>query len=500
MSLFTNTQVKSSNRVNPALNCPTCIRHNTDVPGIAARASGVNNVKILFVYYEPDTHAFEHGKWEYMFEQECIRLAKEFTNDFALTGVRQCPNKSGMLTKGADKCDNHQPCKGWFDKEVSRCSPTVIVPMGCKATGAVLFYAFPNMFTDKSSGGNYIGYCIPSGKYNAWICPVFSSNDLDDFEIYRKKFDGTILTHGDLAEKDIKKGKKSRYMLNDPTPVNTDNKEQLFHYIRMHMAVVKTLGYKPFKKVNFDPTPTDNDIDPARPGKKEGIKYVRTVKDLDAILDKYCGTAKYAAFDYETNSLNPECSNPKVLTASIAFGDETEVIFACAFAFADNTWFETWKKFLKSGIRKIGANIKFEERWSLVYFKQPVNNWYWDVDVVAHIQDMTPGNSGLKHLGCVHFGIAGYDKDVDAHIGDRKNGIYALNTLNRLDPSILLRYNAIDSILTLKTMYAQKQDLGIDDNWHREILWKSDIKRPEVMTLNSAFDHVAINDTADEDW
>jgi hypothetical protein len=193
---------------------------------------------------------------------------------------------------------------------------------------------------------------------------------------------------------------------------------------------------------------------------------------LSEIFDKWCAEAKYAAFDYEANSLSPESVGARALTASVAFGDDDgNVLKTVVFSFTDKSYDDIWRKFLRSDICKLGANIKFEERWSLVYFNQPVNNWYWDVGVAGHIQDAMPGNAGLKHLSLVHFGVGGYDKEVEPFLKSKL--LYGLNEIEKkVKRESLLLYNAIDSIMTLKLMYKQKRELEIADSWDRLLLWR----------------------------
>ena len=472
--LFNTSIVPQSTLANPHLACHKCSRFRSNTSGICIRRTEQNtDCEILFVYYEPDESTFKSGQWSFMHESLCVTIAKNTLKhtQIALTGSRQCPNKSGRLVTVDNACDSHALCSSWLDNEIRSFNPSVIVPIGFKATGAVLHCAFPQYVGKGVSGGNYIGFQIPCGKYNAWICPVFSSRDNEDVGLLQQTHRGEM-----------------------PTPAQPF----VYLYINQHMErVLELVDKRPFSHAGFDPTPSLGDFE-----------IVMSPNALSEIFDKWCSEAEYAAFDYECNCLNPESVGARVLTASVAFGDENgNILKTIAFSFTDKNYDDVWRKFLRSDIRKIGGNIKFEERWGLVYFNQPTNNWYWDVCVAGHIQDATPGNAGVKHLCFVHFGVGGYDKDVEPFLKTRH--LYGLNELEKkLKRDALLTYNAIDSIMTLKLMYKQKEELEIADNWDRMALWrfgskpKSKKKVPvnaPVEPLDKMSFYCAVADLSD-DW
>ena len=474
-ALFRPSEISQSFRANPRLSCHNCARRHRELTGICSRNPVTNlNCKILFVFYEPDDNAFKYGKWDFMFEQLCVAEAKQALKQdcISITGSRQCPNKMGRLTINSDACDSHAQCRGWLDKEIRKFNPSVIVPIGYKAAGSVMHNAFPQSVDVAASGGNYIGYQIPSGKYNAWICPVFSSRDEEDIELLLKDRDGQF--------------RKNRY----GNVIKSSGQKAAFLYIKQHMeSALRLVDKRPFPRSDFDPTPKLSDL---TVNKDIVIESVSSASKLADLFDKWSPAAKYAAFDYECNSLNPESAGAKVLTASVAFGDEKNILKTVVFSFTDKSYDDVWRRFLQSDIRKVGANIKFEERWSSVYFNQPVNNWYWDVLVSGHIQNATPGHANLKHLSLVHFGIGGYDKDVDAAIESKH--LYGLNNLKNIKRDVLHLYNAIDSIMTLRLMYKQLAELEIKESWDRNLIWtlyKAPVK--EIESTNS-------HDSSYTDW
>jgi hypothetical protein len=398
------------------------------------------------VYYEPTQKVFESARWDYTVKQKSADIVIDAIggDSVAFTGTRQCPNKKGRPTLNWDACDKHSDCTGILDKEIKGHNPSVIIPIGFKATGAVLHAAFPHVISNTASGGTYIGHKIPSGKYNAWICPVISAIDGEDYRL------------------SYSSGKENQ------------QKDAVDMFISRHtQEMLPLIDKRPFPKAGFDPTPTLTDIDPTFVNPvRQGIEILNNPAKISAVLQHYCNISSFAAFDYECNALSTECPSAKALTASVAFGNKKHLTYAGAFVFSDKTYFEPWVEFLRHPIRKVGANIKFEETWSSAYFKQPVNNWHWDVGVAGHIQDSMPGVAGLKHMSLVSFGVGGYDNDIDKYITGKKGEVYGMNSMENCPKSSLLLYNAIDSIMTLKLMYKQKQELAITDTWDRLTLWQ----------------------------
>ena len=182
--------------------------------------------------------------------------------------------------------------------------------------------------------------------------------------------------------------------------------------------------------------------------------------DVNKIVEalKEASLAKYSAFDYETNCLQPESVQAKVLTASVAYGDSNGIQRGFAFPMSSESVKQQWIEYLKSESKKIIANVKFEERWSTVWFKQRILNFYWDVCVGGRIFDCYSGVSGLKYLTFEQFGEIGYDDDVAPFIkGDKSE----YNNLAKMDVRKLLLYNCLDSIYTYAVAEKQHQNLGL---------------------------------------
>jgi uracil-DNA glycosylase family 4 len=155
------------------------------------------------------------------------------------------------------------------------------------------------------------------------------------------------------------------------------------------------------------------------------------------------------AFDFETTGLKPHAPGHQIVCASVA----TSINHAYVFMIPPKR--KDLRPFLdllgNPLIGKMAHNMKFEETWSQVRFRQPVANWEWDSMIAAHILDNRPGITSLKFQTYVNFGIPDYSTGVEAHLrasGDSGNSINQVLDLVR-SPSgraQLLEYCALDSI------------------------------------------------------
>jgi len=160
------------------------------------------------------------------------------------------------------------------------------------------------------------------------------------------------------------------------------------------------------------------------------------------------------AFDYETNCLKPEYHGGQIISCAISNGDRT-------YAFPlMGEMMDAMSAFLKGEVKKIGANIKFEDRWTRWVFKHPVRNWSWDTMLAAHVLNNNQGVSGLKFQAFVQFGQASYDRHIEPWL---KVGQGYLNRIGEIPIKDLLLYNGIDAKLTFELAKKQRSMLKQGD-------------------------------------
>jgi len=107
--------------------------------------------------------------------------------------------------------------------------------------------------------------------------------------------------------------------------------------------------------------------------------------DCIKIIQLFTNNKKITNFDYETNQLNPYTGNPIIHMVSIA--QSKDLAYVIPLHPKDPEIWDTFSKFLKSSTPKCNQAFKFEEAWTRVLFRHPVNNWVWDTMLSKHILD-----------------------------------------------------------------------------------------------------------------
>jgi len=171
------------------------------------------------------------------------------------------------------------------------------------------------------------------------------------------------------------------------------------------------------------------------------------------------------AFDYETTGLKPYAQGHRIVCASIAYHENYAVSFMMPTVPSER---ERFIHLLRAkDIGKIAHNMKFEESWSKIRLRQPVENWQWDSMLAAHVLDNRSGITGLKFQTYVNFGVVDYDSEINPYLKakDEKNG----NSLNRVNELIestngrkkLLAYCGLDSLFEYKLAMKQMKEIGV---------------------------------------
>jgi DNA polymerase I-like protein with 3'-5' exonuclease and polymerase domains len=157
------------------------------------------------------------------------------------------------------------------------------------------------------------------------------------------------------------------------------------------------------------------------------------------------------AFDYETNCLKPEYPGAEIVSCSICWGDKHVIAFPWTEKIA-----EAMDLLLKSPVRKIASNMKFEERWTKYVFGYPVQNWDWDTMLAAHVLNNSRGVTGLKFQSFVCLGQPNYERHIEHYLTPGRKQY--LNRIREIPLKDLLIYNGMDSLLEMKLSQLQKKD------------------------------------------
>jgi hypothetical protein len=220
-----------------------------------------------------------------------------------------------------------------------------------------------------------------------------------------------------------------------------------FWFTKHIEAIKEIIGKRPFSESSVKP--------------QQHVELLYSSNEIIEALELIGASERgYASFDYETNCLKPEVEGSKVLCASVCFGGYTKPIRTIAFPMLPDV-IPAWCRFLQSGIAKISHNIKFEDRWSNVWFKTSVNNWYADTFLNAHVLDCRHGVCGLKFQATVLVGAGGYDDATKPYI----SGVGKINKMTEVPVEQLLMYNGLDSYFAWRLAVDQFRKLGIKPYW-----------------------------------
>ncbi len=290
-------------------------------------------------------------------------------------------------------------CRNRVLKVITEYQPHIIILFGTAAVTSLIGHRWK-----KDLGGimKWRGWNIPDREFKAWICPVFSPE-------YVEKADSPEIDV--IWKSDLKQA----------------------------ISMIK----KPF------------------PAFEDEEKYVEIIEAKDFMQSSLYPVPKIAAFDYETSGLKPHNKGHRIACASVCSNEKHVQVFMMPSNKAERLPF---LNFLANPIiKKIAHNMKFEHAWSLVRLRQPVNGWYWDSMLAAHILDNRPGVTGLKFQVYVHFGVPDYDSEVSEYL--HSNGSKSGNAFNKVlemikDPvkrQKLMIYCGLDSLYEFRLAKIQQE-------------------------------------------
>jgi hypothetical protein len=121
---------------------------------------------------------------------------------------------------------------------------------------------------------------------------------------------------------------------------------------------------------------------------------------------------------------------------------------------------DQWIAFLRSDLKKIASNFKFEETWSRVFFQTRVRNWYHDTMLAAHVLDNRSSITSIKFQAFVRYGLGNYDQQVAPYLESGDKNANAFNRIHEIEDSpSLLKYCGYDSFLEWLMARDQRHDM-----------------------------------------
>jgi hypothetical protein len=310
-----------------------------------------------------------------------------------------------------DKSGNNRPptneelnnCRRFVLQTIDKYKPEIIVLFGNSALYSVIGHRWKK---DLNGITQWRGWTIPDRDFDAWICPTF---------------------HPSYIERSDQGGEKAVWM---------HDLETIADLVNVALPVYNE------PKVDFI----------------EDLSVLETLKDVkkNPIM-----TIPHVSIDYETTGKKPHAEGHRIVSVAVANTEDHAYAFLLPQSRVERR--PLINLLANPNIAKIAQGMKFEEAWSVVRLKQPVQNWGWDTMLASHVLDNRESVTGLKFQTYVQFGIVDYSSEIDPYIKpvDKKNG----NAINRIFELLklpggkekLLLYNGLDSIYTYRLCMLQRE-------------------------------------------
>ncbi len=288
-------------------------------------------------------------------------------------------------------------CRPNLLNTIAALEPHAVVLVGGSAVKSLIGHLWRE---DVGAVSRWVGWKIPLQRFNAWVCPSYHPSYC-------------------MREED-------------------ENNQIPRKFLVRHLREVSLAQGRPWDKV---------------PAFAEGVRVVLDPVPAASILRQMSRNGVPVAVDYETDRLKPDAPDARIVSFAASDGETT---ISCPW---HGEVIEAAHELLQSGVPKIGANVKFEIRWSMKEFRNPPRNWLWDTMLAAHALDTRPGICGLKFQAFTQLGQEPWDDDVKPYLeGAGGNG---KNRIHEADLGRLLKYGGLDALLEWKLARIQMKQMGV---------------------------------------
>lgn len=366
--------------------------------------SGGGGRRVLFVGAAPSVmddktgvHLMGTGGQHLRDALECKGF--DLTEDGWATNAIICGPPKGR----APKPDEVQHCRPVIRETIARLKPDVIVPMGTAAVRAVISDTWKE---DPGGIHRWAGWRIPDQATNAWVCPTWDPDELED-EVVARQFERHV-----------------------------------------------------YNAVGYDAAPW-----PAGP--PDWAAQVTCTRDvakaarwLDGLVERNEGAI---AFDYECNMLKPEWAESRIVTCAVTWGVGDTPRRTVAYPWHGAAIAAT-SRLLKSRLPKVGANIKFEDRWTRHHLGHRVRNWRWDTVLAAHTADNRKGVTSVKFQSYVRYGVPVWNAHIEPFLKSGKDQ-RVNQILREIELEDLLLYNGLDALIEWHIAIDQMRELNYTRPW-----------------------------------
>ena len=346
------------------------------------KATGKGEKKILVVAEAPGEQEDEEGT------QLIGKSGQELRKRLRKFGVdldRDCWKTNAVICHPPD---NETPtnaqiesCRPCLNVTVNELNPNVIILLGGIAVRSLVGYLCPE--EEAGAISKWAGWRVPMQTLNTWICPTYHP----------------------------------AYLLRQNDPV-------LGVWFDRHLEAALKLRGRPWKMV---------------PDYAAEVEIVHGATQAAKILRKMNARGGTVAFDYETNMLKPDAPAAAIYSCAVCWEGKKTI----AYPWHGDAIEATSELLLNPSVKKIGANIKFEQRWTRRILGHGVRGWEWDCVLAAHILDNRPGITGVKFQALVRLGLPPYDNEIKPFL--QASDSNRMNRIHEAELTDVLRYNGIDA-------------------------------------------------------
>jgi uracil-DNA glycosylase family 4 len=277
---------------------------------------------------------------------------------------------------------------------IKEVNPVVILLLGGNAVKSVIGHLWKENVGKIST---WVGWKIPSQRFNAWVCPTYH-----------------------------------------PSYVDRQESQVLEMLVQQDIEEAMSFDSRPWKSVPEFQTQVETIYDD-----------LTAAREMSAIVDE----GRAIAFDYEANMLKPDNSKSKIVCCSVSNGRKT-----IAFPWHGKA-IEAMRKLVRCKLPKIASNMKYEDRWTRAKLGVSVRNWKLDTMLASHVIDNRPNINSIKFQAFVHLGQEPYDDHIKPYLKTKKGGGYEPNRIEEVDMRDLMVYCGMDSLLEWKVAKIHKEEL-----------------------------------------
>lgn len=286
-------------------------------------------------------------------------------------------------------------CRPNLLKTIDLLKPDVILLLGTASVKSLIGHVWKE---DVGAIGRWVGWRIPCQRSNAWLCPTWHSS----------------------------------YLLRQSDPV-------LDLWFENHLEAALELEGKPWPD--------------GTPNYAAQVERIYEPSRAAGVLRKMVERGGTVAFDYETDRLKPDHPDASIVSCAVCWEGKKTIAYPW-----HGEAIKATGELLRSGLGKIGALLKFEQRWTNRVFGHGVRNWQWDTVATAHVLDSRSAITSVKFQSFVRLGMGPYDEEVGPYF--RADSSNEPNRIREIPLDRLLLYNSLDALLEFKIAELQRKEMN----------------------------------------